>query len=952
MSAQIVLAPGNPGPVNDGERRVLEYLASILPSTFELHPNLQVAVDRGQLAECDIIVFGPDCMWVVEVKDLAGEVDIDEHTFTVNGEPRAHPVHLTRLKAQQIKSRLSVNPDLRAVWIQPLVVLARTPRSLRTAPSMNKFVTSTERSADVLADPTIIGLERGRLGQHARSVAKARLALDSTARKPRGRFGTYLTDELVSAGGGHQWWRAHHEVFDTQVLLQVVPFDPLLDAAESARASEALLRGAKVGRFLGAHPNLLAPETAFRSDDGSTVVVHPVSPLPTLAATDLSTLDDEAKRRIVAGVARLVEHCGRRGVAHRTLGPSVIHTDPKGYARVEGFTHARVDRVPGATVAPADWAALDGDFWVAPEHAGGAVGHAADLFAIGRLIEYLWPDGAPEELARVAETLTVSNAEQRSPTAGEVSSIAMRPPPAPPKVTAGTTIDRYVLERQLGQGAHASVWVANDAFANQRVAVKLYDTPDAGDQIRHEYDALLDVTHPAIVRVRDAERLDGRWALVTELLEGPDLRAVMLDRGGVPAEEAVPIALRLLDGLRAIHPDMEEINRLVASPDLDDAAVERLARLRQKGFAHRDVKPENVILTDDRGPVLVDFGLAARLGEGASAGTLAYRPPDVAPGGADPDTDLFAVGVILHELVTGRHPYDDRDPVTGDYQPESVADSALGVVLERACSPNHADRFASAGQFIDALAALGIEERELPPPGADVVALLRSIEEAIAERRWDDALELCPADWSSVRERIERRRSLDEGAAAEETLLEVEGFSITHVGSRPFSTAKDTGGTEVGPGVVDTYLVRGPTGEMLEILQYRCDDGPVWVQGGDTFQTDLPLKRLGQGLRLGTSIDGDRMMIELRVARMDDAKWSNMFKASREELDAGAGVDVAEVLRRFGGDEVGTREDVMGDDSRRKTFMCVAGDTASEHLPAVAHFLTRVVPLGRAMLDT
>ena len=948
MTAPIILAPGNPGPVNEGERRVLEHLASTLPASFELHPNLQVSVERGELVECDIIVFGPDCMWVVEVKDLAGEVDIDEHTFIVNGEPRTHPVHSTRLKAQKIKSRLAVNPELGAVWIQPLVVLARTPRTLRIAPNMTKFVTSMQRSAEVIADPTFIGLQRDRLSEHTRSVAKARLSLDSTARKPRGRFGAYLADELVSAGGGHQWWRAHHEVFDTQVLLQVAPFDPLADPGAAARHREALLRAAKVGRLLGAHPNLIAPETAVRADDGATVVVHPISPAPALASVDPADLDDAAKRRIVAGVARLLEHCGRLGVAHRTLGPSVIHVDPKGYARVTGFTHARVERAPGATVAPADWSALGGDFWAAPEHAGGDVGHTADLFALGRLIEYLWPDGAPAELAAAAHTLTVSNPAHRTPTATEVSALAMQPPAPPSRVTAGSTIDRFVLDRQLGQGAHASVWAASDAVTNQRVAVKLYDSMDAGDQIRHEYDALLDVTHPAIVRVRDATKLDGRWALVTELLDGPDLRAVMLERGGVPAEEAVPIALRLLDGLRAIHPDMDEISRLVALADLEDADADRLARLRRKGFAHRDVKPENVILTDDRGPVLVDFGLAARLGEGAAAGTPAYRPPDVAPDGADPDTDLFAVGVVLHELVTGEHPYDDRDPVTGDYHPADVDDAELGAVLRRACSPDHADRFLSAGEVLDALAALGIEERELPSPSADVVALLRSIEDAIGERRWDDALELCPNDWSSVRERIERRRSLDEGADADEPLLEVDGFSITHVGSRPFDTAKDTGSKEVGPGVVGTYLVRGPVGEMLEILQYRCDDGPVWVQGGDTFQTDLPLKRLGQGLRLGTTIDGDRMMIELRIARMDDQKWSNMFKATSEDLDAGAGVDVAEVLRRFGGDEVGTREDVIGDGSRRKGFMCVAGGAGAEHLPAIAHFLTRVLPLGRA----
>mgnify|MGYP002629763491 FL=1 len=948
MTAQVVLAPGNPGPVNEGERRVLEQLAASLPDSFELHPNLQVAVDRGALVECDIIVFGPDCIWVVEVKDLAGEVIVDEHSFVVNGEPRSHPVHSTRLKAQKIKSRLAVNPELSAVWIQPLVVLARTPMALRIAPTMTASVVSADRAVETISDPTLIGLQRDRLPERTRSIAKARLALDSRARTPRSRFGAYLADELLSAGGGHQWWRAHHEVFDTQVLLQVVPFDALADPAEAARRKDRVLRAARVGRLLGAHPNLLAPETAFRADDGSYIVVHPVSSAPTLDATDIEKLTDEAKRRVVAGVARLVEHCGRRGVAHRTIGPTAIHVASNGYAQVTGFAHAHVEQATGATVAPADWASLGGDFWAAPEHAGGAVGHAADLFALGRLIEHLWPDGPPTELADAAQTLTVSDPASRAPTAGQVSGLAMHPPAPAPVTSAGSTIaNRFILDRQLGQGAHASVWAASDTVTNQRVAVKLYDSVDAGDQIMHEYEALLDVTHPAIVRVRDATKLDNRWALVTELLDGPDLRAVMLERGGVPQEEAIPIALRLLDGLRTIHPDMDEINRLVAAVNLNDADIERLVRLRKKGFAHRDVKPENVILTADRGPVLVDFGLAARLGDGAAAGTPAYRPPDVAPDGADPDTDLFAIGIILHELLTGKHPYDERDPVAGDFAPTAVANGPLAAIVARACAPAHSDRFGSATEFIDELVALGIEERDLPAPGVDVIELLRSIEDAISECRWDGALELCPADWSSVRDRIERRRSLDESAHAEEPLLAVDGFSITPVGSRPFATAKDTGGEEVGPGVVGTYLVRGPTGEMLEVLQYRCDDGPLWVQGGDTFQTELPLKRLGQGLRLGTTIDGDRMMIELRIARMKDERWSNLFKATHGELDAGAGVDVAEVLSRFGGDQVGTREDVIGDDGRRKTFMCVAGEVDAEHLPAIAHFLTRVLPLGR-----
>jgi serine/threonine protein kinase len=952
MTAPIVLTPGNTGPVNDGERRVLERFATALPSALELHPNLQVAVGGGQLVECDLVVFGPDCMWIVEVKDLAGEVIVGEHEFVVNGEARAHPVHSTRIKAQKIKSRLSVNPELTSVWIQQLVVLARVPRALRIAPTMTGFVTSTERAIEVITNPTAIGLQRDRLPDRIRSLAKSRLALDSKARTPRSRFGAYVTDELLSSGGGHQWWRAHHEVFDTHVMLQVVPMDATLDQERADRHREDVLRAAKVGRLLGAHPNLLAPDTAFIADDGSIVVVHPVSPLPTLDSVDVGALDDETRRTTVAGVARLLGHCARLGVAHRTLGPSAIHVAPNGSAKVTGFTHAGVQRTKGATVAPADWAAL-GEFWESPEHAGGQVGPPADLYALGKLIDYLWPDGAHDDLAAVATSLAAPHPGDRRPTAQEVSTMALRPSLPPPQKTAGSTVgDRYVLDRQLGKGAHATVWAATDTNTNQRVALKLYDAPDAGDQILREYETLLDVSHEAIVRVRDATRVGDQWALVTELLDGPDLRSVMLDRGSVAVEEAVPIALRLLDGLRAVHPDMDSISRLVAQPELNDTDADRLVRLRHKGFAHRDVKPENVILVDDRGPVLVDFGLSARHGEAAAGGTLAYRPPDVTPDGSDPDTDLFAVGVLLHELVTGEHPYRDRDPVEGDFCLADDIDPGIGAVISRACAPARTDRFSSAGEFIGVLAALGIEEQPLQPPGQEIVARLRSIENAIAERRWDDAIGQCSADWTTVRERIERRRALDEGAQAVEPILEVHGFSLTPVGIRSFSTAKDTGGNEVGPGVIQTYLVRGPAGETLEVLQFRCDDGTTWVQGGDTFQTDLPLKRLGQGLRLSTAVNDDRMMIELRVARVDDQQWSNLFKADRAELDAAAGVDIADVLGRFGATEVGTRADVAADDSRRKGFMCVAGDPTAEHLPVVAHFLTRVLPLGRADEDS
>jgi hypothetical protein len=118
----------------------------------------------------------------------------------------------------------------------------------------------------------------------------------------------------------------------------------------------------------------------------------------------------------------------------------------------------------------------------------------------------------------------------------------------------------------------------------------------------------------------------------------------------------------------------------------------------------------------------------------------------------------------------------------------------------------------------------------------------------------------------------------------------------------------------------------------------------------DTFQTDMPLKRLGQGLRLGTTIDGASMMIELRQARIkDDKLWSNLFKTEPSELDDGAACDVGALMAEWGATGYGTRGEVWNDESNRRGDMCVVAPVDVDHLPAVVFMATRVLPLARGI---
>lgn len=953
MAASLVLADGNPGPVNEGERRVLQQLLDRLPNGFEIFPNLLIAVANAESVEVDALVLGPDCIWLVEVKDLAGHVHFGEHLFSVNGEPRRHPVATTRLKAQKIKDRLTANPALNNIWIQPLIVLAMNSRRLELADSMRPYVVVVERAVQVLSDPTLIGLNRNRLSEHARSLVKARLAVDARSRPARTRFGEYQATEFLASGGGSEWWKAQHHLLGNEVLLEVQAFDPLSRESTVAELNSKRLRPVRVGQLLGAHPNLLSPLTAFIGDDGSLVVVHPLSPHPTLDSINVNGLDDGKKRKIVHGVALLLEHCRRVGVAHRTIGPSWVHVGPNGETRLGGFGVAKLRSRKETTVAPADWS-IFGDFWAAPEHAGGEVDHEADLFALGKLIRHLWATDAPTALDALATRLMAPNPADRGPSPLEVARIARGNQGTGEPAKQGLTLaNRYVLERKLGEGASASVWAATDALTGTPVAVKIFESADAGEQVQREYTALQACSHDGIVRGRDITRIDEKWVLLTELLEGPNLRAYLLDQGVLPHDVAVKVVLCLLSALESIHPDLDAIRALDGEEDTDGELAERRAELLTSGIVHRDVKPENVILVEGRGPVLVDFGHSADASGGIPGGTLAYRPPDVAANGVDPDVDLFAVGVILHELLTGKHPFAERNPLIGEFEPCRSVPDEFASVVSRACSPLRIERFSSATEFIGALIALGIPETEIPPPEVGIVERLRAIEEALATQLWDEAVNLCDTDWVTVIERIKRRRNLAEAASSSTPLLELHGFSLSFATVGGFSSAIDPGNVERGPGQVGTYLVSGPAGELLEVLQYRADDGTLWVQGGDTFQTPMPLQRIGRALRLGTQLLDEDVMMELRMAKITNAEgWSNMYQVSLGELEKATGTDVCDVLGAFGANSVGTRSVLLDDQGPRRNTLCVLGSHQAEHLPAVAHFLTRVLPLGRGVSTT
>src|SRR5215470_11207982 len=197
---------------------------------------------------------------------------------------------------------------------------------------------------------------------------------------------------------------------------------------------------------------------------------------------------------------------------------------------------------------------------------------------------------------------------------------------------------RYRIVAALGKGGMGEVYRADDLTLGQSVALKFLPADLASDperlaRFRAEVRTARQVSHPHVCRVYDLGEADGQPFLTMEYIDGEDLAALLRRIGRLPEEKGIELARQLCEGLAAAH---------------------------DRGVIHRDLKPANVMI-DGRGQVrLTDFGLATAIGavEDVRAGTPAYQAPEQLAGReVTARSDLFALGLVLYEVFTGRRAF-------------------------------------------------------------------------------------------------------------------------------------------------------------------------------------------------------------------------------------------------------------------------------------------------------
>ena len=383
----------------------------------------------------------------------------------------------------------------------------------------------------------------------------------------------------------------------------------------------------------------------------------------------------------------------------------------------------------------------------------------------------------------------------------------------------GTVLSgRYRLEAKLGSGGMSTVYLARDTTLDRPVAVKVMhremsEQEDQLERFRQEARAVAKLSHPNVVTVIDAGEDGGHPYIVFEYVEGETLKQRIARLGMLDTQEALAYAIEIARGLTVAH---------------------------ARNMVHRDIKPQNVLIDAEGRAKLTDFGISRQLEQdgmtatGRVLGTTDYVAPEQAMGRAvDPRSDVYSLGVVLYEMLTGQVPFhaDSQVGVAMKHVNEELPDvqqrrpeisAATALVVERATSKDPAHRYQAVGEMIDDLStALEVEAARTGGTTGEATTVLEAVpppkRELSGRARWS---------WAAVA-----------------LLLLIAGGALVAVGlissGKVGGGGDQTGGREVNVVSATDYDPQGDGEEDPSEIELAVDGNPTGTAwSSEHYDTD------------------------------------------------------------------------------------------------------------------
>lgn len=745
---------------NDGERGAIYYLRR-LPDTFEIFHNLEIKQNK-ETFEVDLVILAPQCVFVVDVKGTRGRIEVigsrwQPENRQAYGSPVAKLRNIAKVLNTLFKDSNRLKPELGKVHVQAVTLMIAEDVSITDLDGRdsNHITYCDERCITYFQSRNFIPDHR--LTTISAFFPDIKRALQGKARPKSAppRYRDWQVEEELGRTDRYIEYHARHLLMGAAgwtARLRVYRTDPYQDQADREIEKKLISNAFTSIRQVPNHLNILSVEDFFEAEDGDCFVLV-TEDIPGRALRQhIKKQNVPLNQRFgwIEQVLIALDHAHKHGVIHRNLTPDNILIGSDGQVRLIGFDYARViDRT--STIAhdiSIDDLEIDAIYQATECYRNPATAtERSDLFSAGSTFyELLTGNPAFESAEQICDrtatfpikpsTLqpdlsdgidnwlqklcafeprdrfsSADNALQEWSTLATLQNIDLA------NLPVNTPIDdRFTVIEKLGHsGSFAVAYKVFDSLGKIERVLKLVtrDRRSVYERLQQEYATLLKVPkHPHIVEVIWAGLLkDDTPFIIFEYVKGRDIEQC-LNSNSLSLEEAIQIAQQTAIGLVHLH---------------------------QSGVYHQDIKPSNLLLTD-QGIRIIDFNIAVSDHDEVtvSAGTRKYLPPDFKPRldlttVEKVDRDLYALGITFYECVTGCYPFEEPSPPLGKLprnpnqvqELEALSDELVQVLL-KAISPKKEDRFATTVEFLEAIVALSSLRKAEEPDSTTLPSELTS----------------------------------------------------------------------------------------------------------------------------------------------------------------------------------------------------------------------------------